>query len=183
MPVTGKLSGHFFFTVLLSDKADSSSGRVFCSGSYWFDCWVSLFIHHRLSAFLGSSSSAFCFSVGVLLLLWCVLFVLQCFLNLLCFFVAFGSAFLMCASVRVEGKLFEVSGKEGAAFPFRVSEVIKRRLSVIKPQVDEFRCLAREIVHFCSSKGEPLWARTFRGSNYCLLLQLRKNKRGRFIHL
>jgi len=48
---------------------------------------------------------------------------------------------------------------------------------VIKLQLDEFRWLAREMVHFCSSKGEPLWVRTFRGSNHCLLLQLRKNKK------
>jgi len=87
----------------------------------------------------------------------------------------------MCASVRVEGKLFQVNGEEGAAFPFRVSEVSKRRVFVIKLQIDEFRWLAREMVCFCSSKGEPLWVSIFRGSNHCLLLQLRKNKGGRFI--
>ena len=89
----------------------------------------------------------------------------------------------MCASVRVEGKLFEVSGEKGVVFPFRVAEVSKRRVFVINLQLDEFRWLAREMVRFCSSKGEPLWVRTFRGSNHCLLLQLRKNKKGRFIVL
>ena len=85
----------------------------------------------------------------------------------------------MCASVRVEGKLFEVSGEKGAVFPFKASEVGKRRVFVIKLQLDEFRWLAREMVCFCSSKGEPLWVRTFSRSNHCLLMQLRKNQKGR----
>ena len=87
----------------------------------------------------------------------------------------------MCASVRIEGKLFEVSGVKGAALPFRVAEVSKGRVFVINLQLDEFRWLARELVRFCSSKGELFWVRTFRGSNHSLLLQMRKNKRGRFI--
>jgi len=87
----------------------------------------------------------------------------------------------MCASVRIEGKRFEVSGVKGATLPFRVAEVSKGRVFVINLQLDEFRWLAREMVRFCSSKGEPLWVRTFRGSNHSLLLQMRKNKRGRFI--
>ena len=37
------------------------------------------------------------------------------------------------------------------------------------------------MVRFCSSKGDPPWVRTFKGANQCLLLQLRKNVRGRFI--
>ena len=63
---------------------------------------------------------------------------------------------IMCASVRVEGKLFEVSGDKGPVLPFRVAEVSKRRVFVINLQMDEFRWLTREIVRFCSSKGEPL---------------------------
>jgi len=89
----------------------------------------------------------------------------------------------MSASVRVEGKLFEVSGEKGAVLPFGVAEVSKRRVFVINLQMDEFRWLVREMVRFCPSKGEPLWVRTFRDSNHCLLLQLRKNKRGRYIVL
>ena len=38
----------------------------------------------------------------------------------------------MCASMRVEGKLFEVSGEKGVVFPFRVADVSKRRVFVIK---------------------------------------------------
>jgi len=68
----------------------------------------------------------------------------------------------MCASVRVEGKLFEVSEEKVVAFPFRVSKVSKRRVFVIKLQIDEFKWLTREMVHFCFAKGEPLWVRTFR---------------------
>jgi len=37
------------------------------------------------------------------------------------------------------------------------------------------------MVHFCFSEGEPLWVRTFRWGNRCLLLQLRKNGNVRFI--
>ena len=87
----------------------------------------------------------------------------------------------MCVSVRVEGELLEVSGDKGAVFPFRVAEVSKRRVFVINLQLDEFRWLAREMARFCSSKGEPLWVRTFRGRNHCLLLQLTRNKKGRYI--
>jgi len=87
----------------------------------------------------------------------------------------------MCVSVRVEGKLFEASGEKGVVFPFRASKVNKRRVFVIEFQLDEFRWLAREMPCFCSSKGEPLWVRTFRRSNHRLLLQLRKSKGGRFI--
>jgi len=57
--------------------------------------------------------------------------------------------------VRVGGKLFEVSGEEGPAFHFRVSEVGNRRVFVSKLQFDEFRLWAKEMVCFCSSKGEP----------------------------
>ena len=41
--------------------------------------------------------------------------------------------------------------------------------------------MAIEMVWFYSSKGDPLWVRTFKGANQCLLLQLRKSGRGRFI--
>jgi len=62
-----------------------------------------------------------------------------------------------------------------------VVEFNRRSRSFIKLSFQEFRWLAIEIVHFCSSKGDPLWVRTFKGANWCLLLQLRKNARGRFI--
>ena len=52
----------------------------------------------------------------------------------------------MIASVRVEGKLFEIKGDKGAFWPFRVSEVSKRRVFAINLQLDEFRWLAREMV-------------------------------------
>jgi len=39
------------------------------------------------------------------------------------------------------------------------------------------------MVRFCFSKGEPLWLKTFRWGQRCLLLQLRKNSKGRFIAL
>ena len=39
------------------------------------------------------------------------------------------------------------------------------------------------MVRFCFSKGEPLWLKTFRCGQRCLLLQLRKNSKGRFIVL
>ena len=50
----------------------------------------------------------------------------------------------------------------------------------IKLSIQEYRWLAIEMVRFYSSKGEPLWVRTFKGANRCLL-QLRKNVGGRFI--
>ena len=62
-----------------------------------------------------------------------------------------------------------------------MSEVSKSRVFAINLQLDEFRWLAREMIRFCYSKEEPLWVRTFRGRNHCLLLQLRKNKNERFI--
>jgi len=61
-----------------------------------------------------------------------------------------------------------------------VAEVSKRRVFVIKLRFDEFRWLAREMVRFCSSKGEPLWVGTFKGSNF-LLLEVRKKKKGRYM--
>ena len=36
-------------------------------------------------------------------------------------------------------------------------------------------------MHFCFAKGDPLRVRTFTMGNGCLLLQLRKSTRGRFI--
>ena len=45
----------------------------------------------------------------------------------------------MIASVRVEGKLFEIRGDKGAVYPFRVSEVSKRKVFAINLQLDEFR--------------------------------------------
>ena len=87
----------------------------------------------------------------------------------------------MYASVRVEGKLLEFCGGEGGAFPFRVVESNRRSKPFIKLSFQEFRWLAIEMVRFCLSKGDPLWVRTFKVASRCLLLQLRKNARGRFI--
>ena len=67
------------------------------------------------------------------------------------------SAHTIIASVRVEGKLFEIRGDKGAVCPFRVSEISKRRVFAINLQLDEFIWLAREMICFCYSKGEPLW--------------------------
>ena len=53
--------------------------------------------------------------------------------------------------------------------------------SVIRLGVDEFGWLARELVRFCSAKGDPLWERTIKVGSDCWLSQLRKNTRGRFI--
>ena len=53
--------------------------------------------------------------------------------------------------------------------------------SFIKLTIQEYRWLAIEMVHFCSSKGEPIRVRTFKGANQCLLPQLRKNVTGRLI--
>jgi len=47
----------------------------------------------------------------------------------------------MYASVRVEGKLFELFGGEGGNFPFRVVESNRRR-SFIKLSFQEYRWLA-----------------------------------------
>jgi len=88
---------------------------------------------------------------------------------------------MVYASVRVEGKFLEVFGGERGAFPFKVVESNRRCRSFIKLTIQEYRLLAIEMVCFCSSKDEPLWVRTFKGANQCLLLQLRKNVRGRFI--
>lgn len=87
----------------------------------------------------------------------------------------------MYASVRVEGKFLEFFGGEQGAFPFRVVESRRQSTSLIKLRVQGYRWLAIETVRFCSSKGEPSWVRTYKGANRCLLLQLRKNSKGRFI--
>lgn len=42
------------------------------------------------------------------------------------------------------------------------SEVSRKKTSVIRLGVDEFRCLARELVGFCSAKGDPPWVSTFK---------------------
>ena len=87
----------------------------------------------------------------------------------------------MYASVRVEGKFLEFFGGEGGQYPFRVMESSSRRRSFIKLRSQEYSWLADELARFCYSKGEPIWVKTFRGANRCLLLQLRQNARGRFI--
>ena len=92
----------------------------------------------------------------------------------------FFAGVMMYASVRVEGKFLEFLGCEGGAFPFRVVASNRRSRSFIKVSIQEYKWLAIEMVRFCSSKGEPLWARTL-VANQCLLLQLSNNVRGRFI--
>jgi len=88
---------------------------------------------------------------------------------------------MMYASLRVEGKFLELLGGEGGAFPYRVMESTRRSRAFIKLSSQEYRWLAVEMVQFCFSKGEPIWVRTLKGANRCLLLKLRQNARGRFI--
>jgi len=88
---------------------------------------------------------------------------------------------MMSASLRVEGKFMELLGGEGGAFPYRVMESSRRRRAFIKLSRQEYRWLAVEMVRFCFSKGEPIWVRTLKGANRCLLMQLRQNAKGRFI--
>ena len=71
--------------------------------------------------------------------------------------VDFGFNGLMVDSVCVEGKTFE-----GGVFPFRITEFSRRRRFFVSLNFEEFRWLAVELVHFCSSKGDPFWVRTFR---------------------
>jgi len=85
------------------------------------------------------------------------------------------------ASVRVEGKFLEVVGGGGGPFPFKIAESSRRKRFFIRLSFQEFCWLAVQMVRFCFSKGEPLWVRTFRWGNRCLLLQLRKNGNDRFI--
>ena len=89
----------------------------------------------------------------------------------------------MYASARVEGKVLEVFGGDGGLFPFKVSEASRRKRSFIRLSSQEFRWLAVQMVRFCFSKGEPLWFKSLRWGQRCLLLQLRKNTKGRFIVL
>jgi len=87
----------------------------------------------------------------------------------------------MYASVRAEGKFLEVVGGGGGPFPFKIAESSRRKWSFIRLSFQELRWLAVQMVRFYFSKVEPLWLRTFRWGNRCLLLQLRKNGNGRFI--
>ena len=89
----------------------------------------------------------------------------------------------MYAAVRVEGKLLEVSRGMGGPFPFKVAESSKRKRSFLQLSLQEFRWVAVQMVRFYFSKGEPLWLKTFRWGWRCLLLQLRRNNKGRFIVL
>ena len=66
----------------------------------------------------------------------------------------------MVDSVCVEVKTFEVV-RGGGVFPFRITEFSRRRRFFVSLTI-EFRWLAVELVHFCSSKGDPFWVRTFR---------------------
>ena len=79
----------------------------------------------------------------------------------------------MYASVSVEGKFLEFFGHEGGAFPFKVVESNRRSRSFIKLTIQECRWPAIEIVHFCSSKDEPLSVRTFKRAHQGLLLSER----------
>ena len=126
----------------------------------------------RIFSFLGSSHH--CWAVGV-------------FFFSLCGLSSSGYAALphlsvMYASVRVEGKFLEVTGGDGGLFPFKVAEASRRKRSFIRLSFQEFRWLTVQRVRFCFS-GEPLWLKTFRWGQRCLLLQLRKNSKGRFIVL
>jgi len=89
----------------------------------------------------------------------------------------------MYVSVRVEGKFLEVSGGDGGLFPFKVAEASRRKRSFIRLSFQEFRWVAIQMVRFYFSKGESLWLKTFRWSQRCLLLQLKKNSKGTFIVL
>jgi len=83
----------------------------------------------------------------------------------------------MYASVRVEGKVLEVFGGDRGLFPFKVSEASRRKRFFIRLSFQKFRWLAVQMLKFCFSKGEPLWFKTFRWGQRCLLLQLRKNRK------
>jgi len=72
-------------------------------------------------------------------------------------------------------------GGQGRGFSFQVVESNISYRSFIKLRIQEHRWMAIEMVRLLSSKGEPLRMGTFKGANRCLLLQLRKNVRGRFI--
>ena len=98
-------------------------------------------------------------------------------------YAALHRFFVMYASVRVKGKLLEVIGGDGCFFPFKVVDASRRKISFIRLSFQEFRWVAVQMVRFCFSKGEPLWLKTFRWGQRCLLLQMRKNSKGRFIVL
>ena len=60
----------------------------------------------------------------------------------------------MYASVRVEGKVLEVSGGVGGLFPFKVAEASRRKRSFIRLSFQEFRWLAVQMVRLCFSRRE-----------------------------
>lgn len=66
--------------------------------------------------------------------------------------------------MRVDGKFFEFCGCGEGLFLSRCqnSKVGRKKTSVIRLGVDEFRCLARELAGFCFAKGDPLWVSTFK---------------------
>jgi len=89
----------------------------------------------------------------------------------------------MFGSVCVEGKKFQFSGGGGGAFPFRLTKLSRRKRFFVSLCLEELRWLSVEWVRFCTSKGDPIWVKTFRWKNRFWLLLLRKNFNGRYITL
>ena len=74
----------------------------------------------------------------------------------------FDSSGTMFGSVCVEGKKFQLSGGGGGAFPFKLTELSRRKRFCVSLCLEELRWLSVEWVRFCSSKGDPIWVKTFR---------------------
>jgi len=66
----------------------------------------------------------------------------------------------MFGSVCVEGKKFQFSGGGGGVFPFRLTELSRRKRFFVSLCIEELRWLSVEWVRFCSSKGDPIWVKT-----------------------
>jgi len=109
---------------------------VVSSGSWLFGCFWPASLH---SLFLGS--------------LWG--FHLPLLVSLVPFYAMF-------ASMRVEGKFFEVSGSGRGPFPFTFAESSRRKRVFFQFSFQEFQWLPVQMVRFCFSKGEPMWVRSFR---------------------
>ena len=77
----------------------------------------------------------------------------------------FDSPGSMFGSVCVEGKKFQFSGGGGGAFPFRLTELSRRKRFFVSLCLEELHWLSVEWVRFCPSKDDPLWVKTFRGNN------------------
>ena len=91
--------------------------RFYGAVLYWF---VTQLSRGLLLVFLPFH---WCVATSGIRLFWFQVFPLSFSAFLWCFWFCFPHA----CSVRVEGKLFEVSREKGAAFPFTLSEVNKRR--------------------------------------------------------